>query len=277
MTAPARIWWIIPRPIKHALRNGLDKLELLFRRGVDEFTPPESLVQAVGGRFEKSGQEFFRYFLELGSLKPDEKVLDVGSGCGRMAVPLTRYLDATGRYEGFDIAPPGINWCRKTISPKHPNFHFQLADVYDDLSNPRGKYAAAKYRFPYDDSSFDFIFLTSVFTHLLPEEVDNYLAEIGRVLKEEGRVLATFFLLNNQSEQLIEERLGIYNFEHRLSGYRTIDPVHPRAAVAHPEGLIRSLFQTHDLRITEPIHYGSWCGRPSYLSFQDIILATRPG
>jgi hypothetical protein len=39
-----------------------------------------------------------------------------------------------------------------------------------------------EYEFPYADASYDFAFLTSVFKNLLPDEVENYLSKIERVL-----------------------------------------------------------------------------------------------
>ena len=73
----------------------------------------------VGSRrnYRKTGEEFLRYFVELGDLTPKGRILDVGCGIGRMAVPLTKYLDQEGSYEGFDIVEKGIRWCKKNVSP----------------------------------------------------------------------------------------------------------------------------------------------------------------
>jgi hypothetical protein len=69
-------------------------------------------------------------------------------------------------------------WCQGNISSKYPNFRFQLADVYNTEYNPGGTHRASEYESPYEDESFDFVILTSAFTHMLPEEVSNYLSEI---------------------------------------------------------------------------------------------------
>src|SRR5439155_20602881 len=114
-------------------------------------------------------------------LKPPDCVLDVGCGCGRMAVPLVSFLSDQGQYWGFDIMRPGIEWCQKNIAARDPRFHFQLADVYNPAYHRKGKHPAHLYKFPYQDGFFDFVFLTSIFTHLAPPETDNYLAEIARV------------------------------------------------------------------------------------------------
>ena len=120
-------------------------------------------------------------------------MLDIGCGIGRMAVPLTRYLNEQGSYEGFDIVAEGIDWCTKKITPKYPRFSFHLADVYSQKYNPEGTFSASEYPFPFKDESFDLVFLTSVFTHMLPPDVENYMKEISRVLKRNGSCLITFF------------------------------------------------------------------------------------
>ena len=41
------------------------------------------------------------------------------------------------------------------------------------------------------------------------------------------------------------------------------------------EVVIRDAYEERGLSIVEPIHYGSWCARPHYLSFQDIVVARK--
>jgi ubiquinone/menaquinone biosynthesis C-methylase UbiE len=42
--------------------------------------------------------------------------------------------------------------------------------------------------------------MKSLFTHIRPAEVENYLREMARVLKPGGRCLAAFFMLNEGRE-----------------------------------------------------------------------------
>ena len=58
-----------------------------------------------------------------------------------------------------------------------------------------GRCAAAEYRFPYADGTFDLVLATSVFTHLLADTAARYLAEAARVLAPGGVLFATWFLL----------------------------------------------------------------------------------
>ncbi len=98
---------------------------LLGRRNA--LTPPRRLMPVGDGDFKKTGDGFFKYFVELGGLKPNHRVLEVGCGIGRIAVPLTNLL-TVGNYEGFDIIPRSIEWCNKMISRRYTNFHFQHAE-----------------------------------------------------------------------------------------------------------------------------------------------------
>ncbi len=271
---------LVPPSIKPAVRRvyhlPADILDSVLRRR-DPLTPPKGKIFFGGGDFDKIGREYFRYFVNLGGLKPHERVLDVGCGIGRMAVPLTRYLSAEGSYEGFDVFPEGIRWCRENITPKYPNLRFQVADIKNKEYNPSGRFAASEYTFPYEDASFDFVLLTSVFTHLLPEELEKYLSEIRRVLAPNGRCLASFFLLNDDSLGAIRSGASTISFRHDFGGYRAKDADTPEAAIAYPEDYVRSLYTERGLSIAEPIHYGAWPGRRSFLSYQDIVVAVNKG
>src|SRR5262245_3273757 len=171
---------------------------------MEELLPPMELIGHVSGTldanlFHAVGREFLNYFRDLCRLRPTARVLDLGCGCGRMAIPLTGYLDRTGSYEGIDIHLPGIEWATENISANFPNFRFQRADVANTTYNPHGKIQQHQYRLPFASGSFDFAFLTSVFTHMLPSAMENYFREVVRVLRVGGRALMTFFLLNDRS------------------------------------------------------------------------------
>lgn len=237
----------------------------------NKLIPPRSKIFIGDGHFEEIGREFLGYFIDIANLKPGEKVLEVGCGIGRMALPLTGYLSEQGEYRGLDIVAEGIDWCRKKITPRFPQFHFQLADVFNNLYNAGGQYKAEEYRFPYEDDYFDFVFLTSVFTHMVPKEVENYLGEIARVLKKGGRALITFFLINEESRAFVES--GNSKFNREFEGCLVIDANLPEAAIAYEESYIKTLMGKYGLEISDPVYYGSWSKRDVFLSSQDIILA----
>jgi SAM-dependent methyltransferase len=241
----------------------------------DGMTPPRRLDWDPDGRFDRVGQEFLRHFVEIGGLKPHHRVLDVGCGAGRMARPLTAYLHPGGSYEGFDMLRNKVRWCQSHIGRRFPSFRFTWVDLRNREYAPHGRIDPAGFRFPYGDGEFDFVFLTSVFTHMLPVEVERYLLEISRVLKPGGRCFATFFLLNGESRKLCAAGGGVFRFDHALEGCAVVDPVVPEKAVAHEEELVQRLFRQAGLRGLPPLRYGRWCGRVSGVTSQDIIVAER--
>ena len=270
----ARMKYLLKSLLKDVYYFPIDTVELILGKR-PKLIPPRRIRGAAGdGDFMVTGEEFLGYFVDLGGLRPHHRILDVGSGNGRMAVALTKLL-VTGSYEGFDIVQRGIDWSTKVISSEFPNFHFQVADVYNRSYHPAGKQKASEYRFPFANESFDFVILTSVFTHMLPDDMVHYFSEISRVLRKGGTTLISYFLINEESSSLIDRRYSKLDFSYAADGYRCISQAHPEDAIAFSEATIRNLYQSHGFQIVEPVRYGSWCGRDEFLSFQDIIIGKK--
>jgi SAM-dependent methyltransferase len=243
----------------------------------EDLQPPEALIDAVtGGNFEAGGREFIDHLIRFGGLRPSDRVLDVGCGIGRVAVPLVPYLES-GSYEGFDVHEEAIRWCEANIATRAPRFHFKTVPVQSGWFNPWGNEAAEDLTFPYPDDEFDFAFAISLFTHLLAPATERYLAEIARVLKPGGRWLLTFFLIPEEGhpEPSPEwpsppEWPGGMRFNHEAQGCRLMDPHHPERAVAHEEAWLMPAIARSGLSV-RTVHRGYWPGRHG-LSFQDVVL-----
>lgn len=263
--------WQLGKLAKSFAFTAIDTVDVVLNRRPD-MVPPRRLQ--VGGYhdFERIGQEFMNYFVDLGCLEPDHAVLDIGCGVGRMAVPLTRFLSIEGSYVGFDILRPQVEWCQKKITATHPNFSFFCIDLKNNHYKPGGAHDPSVFEFPFEDRSFDFVFATSVFTHLQAEECRNYLQEIDRVLRPGRRALLTFFLLNEESRQGMQRGESHYDFRHRVADAFVVSRTDHGMAVAYEEKYLREVISRTSLRIVDDLHYGSWGGRRDYLSFQDIII-----
>lgn len=241
----------------------------------------------IGGGLEIGGGHLAQ-LRELAGLHPNEQVLDVGCGVGRTAIHLATYLSRKGAYEGFDIWPEAVEWCQREITARFAHFRFEHIDLFNAAYNPGGTVTASELTFPYEDQRFDLVFLYSVFTHLLPNDLDRYLIEVKRVLKKGGRVLATFFLLNDDSlgalasaaDSVTSEGNNMARFllERDFGGYRGGYEV-PEWMVAYEEELVRDMYRKQDLLIAEPISYGAWVewatGASPDARTQDTILAYR--
>jgi len=222
--------------------------------------PPKRKTFIGGGDFIAVGDAFFGTLKRHG-LTPDMDVLDVGCGQGRMARPMTEFL--TGRYEGFDIDKSGIEWCQNEYEDT-PNFTFHHADVFNARYNKTGTVAAKDCRFPFADNNFDRVFLTSVFTHMFKDDVENYLSEISRVLKPGGKCLVTWFLQH-----------PVMNFAYEVDEVsRTTVKSNPEAAIAFDLAFVEGLYKKFDLTI-ETIEHGTW-GRPdSGFDLQDLVIGSK--
>lgn len=276
----------IPRSFKVTGKNALASIvDLRSKRHKQElfgewapFVPPLRKMHdgpksyAV---FRDNGEEYLKFMIELARLTPHDRILDVGCGIGRKTIPLLRYLSTEAEYVGTDIVRSGIEWCQDRISPVYPNFQFQHIDVWNGSYNPTGNIRPSDYRFPFDDDFFDFILLGSVFTHMLTEEVDNYLSEMARVLKPGGRALITYFLLNEAALELIETGKSTRDIRHAMGSCKVENRSYPEDAVGHFEADVARMHSKHGLQLEGSIHHGSWCGREEYLSYQDIAVVTK--
>src|SRR5260370_20221606 len=131
------------------------------------------------------------------------------------------------------------------------------------MYNPHGRFNPTEYRFPFGESEFDFIFLTSVFTHMMKRDLENYLAEIARTIRPNGTSLITFFLLNNDTRQLITGGLSSLNFQFFPEGSHIDDERNPDRAVAYDQEYIRALYAELGFTV-ETVRYGAWAGPYPY-------------
>jgi SAM-dependent methyltransferase len=234
--------------------------------------PPQELTFCGDGDYRAIGAEFLGHFMRLADLRPNERVLDIGCGIGRMAVPLTQYLSEEGRYTGIDIVKDGIAWCNKAIAAVYPNFSFQHLDLKHPLYNPGGTMDAAGISLPFPDRSFDFICLISVLTHINGNILLNYAHEIARLLAPGGRCFATAFLLNEPARAALQEGHGRLPFDPESAESELYaDPAAPMAAVGFDENFLLEKFLRFRLKRLRPAVYGCWSGRSSNV-FQDICI-----
>jgi SAM-dependent methyltransferase len=274
VTTPRRRVAGVVRPWLETTRDAADLVRrLVVGGGRFARLPPRSLRDVGPGDFEAIGQEFLGYFVRLGALQPSEHVLEIGCGSGRMALPLTGYLAPDGRYVGLDVVARAVRWCQRRISRPHPNFTFLHVDVFNQRYNPSGAIQARDYVIPLADRSFDFVFLTSVFTHMYPADTRHYLREIARLLRPTGRLFSTWFLLNPVQAALAAQGRNLIQFPFARGEYRVRDESVPESAVAVEEAVARAMCAEAGLAVREPIRFGRWTGREDGLSIQDIVLA----
>jgi ubiquinone/menaquinone biosynthesis C-methylase UbiE len=95
-------------------------------------------------------------------LEQGDYLIDVGCGSGRLALPLSEYLQ--DRYLGIDIMPELIAYARKLV--QRPGWRFK---VIEGIGIPEA------------DGRADMVCFFSVFTHLLHEQsyIEGNIGDVG--------------------------------------------------------------------------------------------------
>lgn len=132
----------------------------------------QAMRSAPGGDFDYIGIVECELLVHLG-LRPNDYLIDVGCGSGRLAKPLSEYL--TGKYLGIDVVPELVDYARQLV--RRTDWRFEVA---------------AGLAIPEADHKADMICFFSVFTHLYHEHSYLYLEEARRVLKPGGKIVFSF-------------------------------------------------------------------------------------
>lgn len=211
---------------------------LSFRRQNPGYALPpaalafETLGHASAAEYQATGERHARLFAAaIGAHCPrkDPAVLDWGCGSGRILRHL-REAGLTGRLAGVDVDAGAIAWCRERL----PGLEFAVCGPVPPLPHP--------------DRSFDAVYHYSVLTHLTGENVEAWLDDIARVLRDDGVMVGTTH----------GERYADMLLPGELAAFRSGAPVtragalegHKRFLAFHPPGFMRAILgrRFHDVR-----------------------------
>jgi demethylmenaquinone methyltransferase/2-methoxy-6-polyprenyl-1,4-benzoquinol methylase/phosphoethanolamine N-methyltransferase len=160
-----------------------------------------------------------RHTIAVAKLQQGESVLDVGCGPASLTIPAAERVGAGGKVAGIDASPEMIAVARRKANSKRLNIDFRVAPVE---------------ALPFADGEFD-VALSSLMLHHLPDDVkEQGLAEIFRVLKPGGRLVAVDLTGGHSPANMI---LGL--FGHRMpTGY--VDSLKTMMATAGFEDIRRA-------------------------------------
>lgn len=249
-------------------------IELILKNGIGHEAGSD-----IPDLFHQYGRGLIAGMVRDGVLKPNSRVLDVGCGLGRLARILTSFLSPRGSYHGIDVCKSSIDWCVLNYA-NHLNFKFEHADVFSTHYNPAAISSAANYSFPFNSREFDFIFSTSLFTHLIAKDAEHYIEEMARVLKPGGKIWNTFLLLDDISTPLA----STFDPEHAATHLpiivdrgRIALESDPEALTALDKSFVEEVHRRSGLELLE-VRNGPWSGRTDNIraSYQDVVIARKP-
>jgi SAM-dependent methyltransferase len=197
--------------------------------------------------------------LDRYGLGPTSRVLEIGCGVGWLAYNLASRLSEAGGYAGLDIGDAVISWLNANYASRLPNFRFDLLDVKNARYRPKGVRKPERVRFPHDDDQFDIACAFNVFVYMTERGITNYLREVARVLRADGKGLMTF-------RAIIDGDLGPREGERAYTrvrpGVYTRRPERDGWAMAYDDTLIRSMIDRAGLD-TYAFEIGGWHKPPS--------------
>jgi SAM-dependent methyltransferase len=236
--------------------------------------PPQQLrfMGEDDARFISTGDTLIRELREHAGLGERDNVIDIGCGYGRVAHAMIRSR-FRGRYRGFDILPKHVAWCSQNLGGKR--YRFEHLDIRNDRYNPTGKQDPSGVELRLEPGWADVVLATSVFTHMWPDEVTNYLRQIPAGLSDGGQAYLTFFLLNDSWQDCLDAGIEQgYPLPHRGDGpFRYMNPDNPLHVIAYDQDWVEQQLAAAGLSVVS-CRLGAWAGRESD-TFQDVIVARR--
>ena len=176
---------------------------------------------------------------------PDQYLVDLGCGQGRLAIGLARRF-AVARYLGLDVSLRSIEWCRGAISARHPAYQFRHLDVVNARYNPTGRPLTPAFRLPVPDLAADIVYMWGLVTNLEPEHMPIYAGETSRILRRGGQVFVTANVEDDVPAVSV-------NPEDYLS-YPCSGPLH---VVRYQRQYFLDVFESVGLELTEYVHHGA--------------------
>lgn len=245
---------------------------------IDLPRPPAGIHDVGDGDFDAIGREFLWNLVHHADLEPHHRVLDIGCGVGRLALPLTAFLDRTGSYVGFDVAAGAIRWCQDEISSRHANFSFHAVDLRHPLYNPGGALDPLSFAFPVGEAGVDLAAAVSVFTHLPPGVMAQYLRQVRRSLAPGGRFFCTAFFLDDTVRARL--RAGKCRIPFRADDpgfWQEGHADHPGAAIAvdldwFVKAAAQAGLELAGLGLAGPVIRGHWPDDSGGEGFQDMCV-----
>jgi SAM-dependent methyltransferase len=191
----------------------------------------------------------------FGDLQGPARLLDWGTGAGRVAIPLKRVIRPDDEVIGVDVDEVNVRWCQENLD----DIPVALSDIYPPLDLA--------------DDSVDVVFGVSVMTHLPQPSQVVWLRELRRIVRPGGLVLLTV----HGDHAVIQRRIS-GRMAQDLRQFGISDTLRDPVISVREPGYYRGTFQT---RAQVEATWGRELPIVAYLpmasgNFQDFVVMRKP-
>jgi ubiquinone/menaquinone biosynthesis C-methylase UbiE len=144
--------------------------------------------------------------IDRADVKPDERVVDIGCGCGAIAVTLAEKVGPKGHVLGIDVSAPMLQRARQ-VAPKDAPIDFVLADATV---------------YPFDPASADL--LVSRFGVMFFAEPTESFANLRKTLRSSGRLTFVCWREPRENPWLMTPLQAVYQHVPKLPQLGPEDP-----------------------------------------------------
>ncbi|MDE2665943.1 MAG: class I SAM-dependent methyltransferase [Acidobacteriota bacterium] len=124
--------------------------------------------------FSLSGTVYSGPFIQAAALRPEDRVMEIGSGLGEILTASQRRIGAEQPYFGIDLSYQMVRRARRGLESRRPSLHFLVASAL---------------QMPFRRQCFDVVLLSHVVKYLTDPQLRQVLAQVKALLRPGGRLV----------------------------------------------------------------------------------------
>jgi ubiquinone/menaquinone biosynthesis C-methylase UbiE len=155
------------------------------------------------------GRRYLEMALELLSVVEGEMVLEIGFGTGHCLKRIAKFVGPAGKVYGIDISPRMIGKTKKRLDK-------------EGLANRAELCCGDATYLPFNDSTFDAVFMGFILETFDTPEIPRLLAQTKKVLKPDGRLVIVDMSKENGKSVFLKAYEWIHNKCPKYLGSRPI-------------------------------------------------------
>ena len=153
----------------------LSRSETRTRFFYDQWIGGTGLLSRLGRAvFGLSGTVYAGRFIQAATLRPEDRVMEIGSGLGKILSSSQRRIGAQKPYIGIDLSYQMVRRARMDLDPRRPPLHFLVASAL---------------QMPFRRHCFDVVLLSHVVKYLTDPQLRQVLAQVRELLRPGGRIV----------------------------------------------------------------------------------------